>query len=169
MSSHPRSDHAPRRRAGIAWFTGLALALITLGLSGCGANTGAAEVRIASDDQMRFDIDEFTVHAGQPVRLTLEHTGEMGVEQMGHNVVILNADEDPVAFGSEVGQQGGKLENNHLPESMRDRVIAYTRVIGGGESDTIEFNAPEQAGEYPFVCTFPGHSAVMRGVMVIRG
>ena len=154
---------------------GAILGAMTLALAGCGgaetdtsADGGVAEVRIGSDDQMRFDIDEFTVSPGQQVRLTLDHNGQMSVEQMGHNVAILQAGEDPIAFGNEVGREGGNMDNEYVPESMRNRVVAFTRMIGGGESDTIEFTAPDETGEYPFVCTFPGHFSIMRGVMIVE-
>jgi azurin len=40
-------------------------------------------------------------------------------------------------------------------------------MIGGGESDTITFDAPE-AGTYVFLCTFPGHYQVMRGEFIVE-
>lgn len=46
-------------------------------------------------------------------------------------------------------------------------VIAYTKLIKGGESDTITFDAPT-LGEYPYVCTFPGFYTRMRGVLTIK-
>ena len=46
-------------------------------------------------------------------------------------------------------------------------VIAYTRLIGGGESDTIVFTI-EKPGVYIYLCTFPGHSQLMRGKLLIE-
>jgi azurin len=45
------------------------------------------------------------------------------------------------------------------------RVIAHTKVVGGGQSDTIKFpaSALKKGGDYTFICTFPGHSALMKG------
>lgn len=170
---HPRFRHS---LTGFTLLIGAVLSIGTIGLAGCGggsdasntaASDGVAEVHINSDDQMRFDLEQFTVQPGQTVRLTLVHTGQMAVEQMGHNVVILGAGEQPVAFGTEIGREGGNMSNEYVPESMRDRVVAFTRMIGGGESDTIEFTAPDQAGEYPFICSFPGHYSIMQGVMIV--
>ena len=53
-------------------------------------------------------------------------------------------------------------DTEYIPEG--DETYAYTKMIGG-ESDTITFDAPE-AGTYVFLCTFPGHYQVMRGVIV---
>jgi azurin len=46
-------------------------------------------------------------------------------------------------------------------------VIAATKLLGPGENETLTFTAPEP-GDYQFVCSFPGHFAMMRGIMVVR-
>lgn len=126
------------------------------------------ELTIEGNDLMQFNEDRFTVEAGQMVRLTLEHVGQLGVAQMGHNVVILEQGEDVFGFGTTVIEGGGSLENDFLPMEVRDRVIAFTEMIGGGESTTVEFKAPEEPGDYPFLCTFTGHFAQMNGVFVVE-
>ena len=133
------------------------------------AATGeVAQITIGALDLMQFTQREFEVQAGQTVELTLEHRGQLPVQAMGHNVVILPAGEDYMAFSSRVISEGGSIDNEYLPESMRADVIAYTRMIGGGESDTITFTAPDTPGEYPFLCTFPAHANLMNGVMTVR-
>ena len=56
-------------------------------------------------------------------------------------------------------------ENEYI--SDRDQVIAHTKLIGGGESDTITFDAPEK-GTYEFICSFPGHYMSMKGKLIIK-
>ncbi len=131
-------------------------------------DAGVAQVTIGSTDQMQYTVREFTVEAGQAVELTLVHEGRLAAQVMGHNVVILQPGEDYMAFGGQVMIEGGSMDNDYLPESMREQVIAYTRMIGGGETDTISFTAPETPGEYPFLCTFPGHFGAMNGIMIVR-
>lgn len=128
---------------------------------------GVAQVRIGGTDSMQYTLREFEVEAGQSVELTLTHQGRLGAQVMGHNVVILTPGNDPVAFGARVMEQGGSPENDYVPQSLRDMVVAYTGIVGGGESVTISFTAPEEAGSYAFVCTFPGHYAAMNGVMTV--
>lgn len=127
------------------------------------------EITIEGDDRMRFDTDRFTVGAGQMVRLTLEHVGNLPAANMGHNVVIIQEGEDPVSFGSDANSEGADFPNEFVPEPVRDRVIAYTAMIGGGETATVEFQAPEEPGEYPFLCSFPGHFSQMNGIMEVEG
>lgn len=129
---------------------------------------GTARVTIGSTDQMRYTVQEFAVDAGQEVELTLVHEGRLALNVMGHNVVILPAGEDYIAFSRRVMSEGGSIDNEYLPESMRDGLIAYTSMIAGGDTDTIRFTAPEEPGDYPFLCTFPGHFGVMNGVMTVR-
>jgi azurin len=129
---------------------------------------GVARLTIGSTDQMRYTINAFAVEAGQEVELTLVHEGSLPINVMGHNLVILQAGENTTAFSGQVMGSGGSLENDYLPESLRDGLVAYTQLIGGGESDTIRFTAPDAPGDYPFLCTFPGHSVLMNGVMTVR-
>ena len=58
-----------------------------------------------------------------------------------------------------------KSKNTKLREG--DEVIVYTKLLGGGESDTITFDAPEK-GYYTFLCTFPGHWGLMKGKLVVK-
>lgn len=127
-----------------------------------------AEITIEGDDLIRYNIDRFTVQPGQMVRLTLKHVGALPSQAMGHNVVILHVGDDVYEFGADVGTQGGTFANDFVPESLRDRVIAFTAMIGGGETATVEFKAPEEPGEYPFLCAFPGHFGQMNGNMVVE-
>lgn len=122
------------------------------------------EIRISGNDQMKFDKDELRVEAGQTVRLTLEHTGQLPVTAMGHNVVILTQGTDVNEFGQAAAQAGS---NDYIPESMSGSIIAHTEMIGGGQTSTVEFQAPE-AGTYTFICSFPGHYVMMQGRLIVE-
>jgi len=55
-----------------------------------------------------------------------------------------------------------------LPKSLLGDVLAHTKLLGPGESESISFTAPTIEGEYEYVCTFPGHFAMMRGSMEVK-
>jgi len=93
------------------------------------------EVTIEGNDQMRFNKDEIRVKAGQTVRLTLKHVGEMEKSVMGHNWVLLTEGTAINEFGQKAVQA---KDNDYIPEDT-DAVITHTRMIGGGEEVTIEF------------------------------
>jgi azurin len=44
-------------------------------------------------------------------------------------------------------------------------VLFATTLVDPGQTLTVQFKAPEEPGEYPYVCTFPGHWRVMNGIM----
>lgn len=119
---------------------------------------------IEGNDQMMFNKKEMKVAAGAEVTLTLKHTGKMAVEAMGHNWVLLTPGTDVATFAGEAATAG--LEADYIPKGT-DAVIVHTKVIGGGEETSITFTAPE-AGTYEFICSFPGHWAMMRGNLIVE-
>lgn len=127
------------------------------------ADGEVVELEITGNDQMQFNKNEFRVKAGQTVRLTLTHVGEMKENVMGHNWVLLEQGTDISEFGQKAV---AAADNDYIPEGG-EQIIAHTELIGGGESTTIEFTAPE-AGTYDFICSFPGHYAVMQGKFIVE-
>ncbi|MDZ4700894.1 MAG: plastocyanin/azurin family copper-binding protein [Rhodothermales bacterium] len=109
-------------------------------------------------DEMKFATTEFTVKAGTTVKLTMKNTAKSPAMQ--HNVVVLKPASDINAVGM-AGMQAGAAKQ-YVPES--DAVLFATAIAMPGETKSVEFTAPP-AGDYPFICTFPGHFALMKGVM----
>jgi azurin len=121
------------------------------------------EISITGNDQMQYNLKEMKVKAGQTVRVTLKHVGKMDKNVMGHNWVLLSSGTDIIEFGT---QAMSSKETDYIPAGT-DKVIAHTKLLGGGESDTIEFVAPA-AGTYDFICSFPGHYALMKGKFIVE-
>ncbi len=120
------------------------------------------KLEIAGNDLMQFDKKELTAAADcTQIELTLKHTGKLPATAMGHNWVLVKTPD--VSAVANAGISAG-VKNNYVPAEDK-RVMAHTKVVGGGESDTIKFStAGLKKGEaYSFVCTFPGHSAIMKG------
>jgi azurin len=113
---------------------------------------------------MQFTLTEFTVKAGDTVRVVFANMGRMPKAAMGHNVVFLNQDVDANAYAAKAALA---RDTDFIPTSEAASVLAHTKLLGPEESDTIEFVAPA-AGEYPYICSFPAHCfAGMRGVMTV--
>ncbi|PWG60995.1 azurin [Spiribacter halobius] len=123
------------------------------------------ELTIQAGDNLQYSTDEMTVSEGcGEVTVTLEHTGQLNAQQMGHNWVLVDGDWQDVA---QAGMSAGP-GNDYVPADD-ERVVAATAVVGGGESDSVTFDVSELgAGEYSFVCTFPGHSAAMNGTFIVN-
>lgn len=120
------------------------------------------DLALEGDDLMKFDKELFRVKAGETVKLTFRNVGELPKESMGHNVVILKPGTDIAAFGAEAIKA---VSNDYIPMTFRSSIVAHTALLGPGETDEIEFTL-EEAGVYPFLCSFPGHYGVMQGKIV---
>ncbi|MGK6352136.1 plastocyanin/azurin family copper-binding protein [Parapedobacter sp. DT-150] len=120
------------------------------------------EIALVGNDLMKFDKTLFRVTAGQPVKLTLTNAGEMPKESMGHNVVVVQPGTDLPAFGGEAIKAA---DTEYIPATFASSIIAHTKLLGPGESDTIEFTLADK-GVYLFLCSFPGHYGIMQGKIV---
>ncbi|MBS1764101.1 MAG: azurin [Bacteroidetes bacterium] len=128
------------------------------------APTEPAIVTLNAGDDMKYDITEIKVKAGQTVKLTLHHTGKLPITGMGHNFVLLASGVDE----NEFAQAALKAKDtDYIPADHADDIIAHTKLIGGGESTEIEFTAPEK-GTYDYLCSFPGHHAMMHGKFIVE-
>lgn len=125
------------------------------------------KVTISGNDQMKFSTKEFTVKAGEMVELEFKNVGKLPKIAMGHNIVILKEGVSAISFGGKAMQAGANA-TNALPDSVKNDVLAYSKLLGPGESELIKFKAPSKPGMHQFVCTFPGHYAMMRGIMVVE-
>lgn len=131
------------------------------------AAAGQCEVVVESDDQMKFNTSEIAIDkaACSEFKITLKHVGKMPVAAMGHNLVISTAEN---ASGV-VADGAGATANNHFVKPNDERVIAATKLIGGGEETTITVDTSKfTAGNaYEFYCTFPGHYGLMHGTVKV--
>lgn len=89
----------------------------------------------------------------------------MPVSAMGHNFVLLKQGVDLRAFGNASAQS--KAPDYDIPTELLSNIIAHTKMIGGGESVSIKFVAPAK-GTYQFLCTFPGHYGMMKGLFIVE-
>ncbi len=125
-----------------------------------------AKIQITGNDQMQFSTKAFEVTEGQKVILSFKHIGQLPAVAMGHNLVILQTGTEVPAFSAKCAPA---KDTEYIPqdEESKKQIVAHTKLLGGGESDEITFTAPA-AGEYPFICSFPGHFAIMQGVMTVK-
>ena len=110
--------------------------------------------------EMKFDKKNITVQAGSWVRIKLVNEGVDPA--MLHNIVF-------VKYGTrkEVAKQSIEAgpDLQFVPKSTD--VIAYSDLADPGETVVLEFEAPEK-GNYEFICTYPGHSEIMRGYFFVK-
>ncbi|HKK12799.1 MAG TPA: azurin [Flavobacteriaceae bacterium] len=127
------------------------------------ADDNVANIVITANDQMQYNLKEIKVKAGQKVKVTLRHIGVLDKNVMGHNFVILKPGVKMADFAAKASTEKA---NDYIPEGTQD-VIAHTKLIGGGETTSIEFEAPP-VGTYTFMCSFPAHFAMMNGKFIVE-
>ena len=129
------------------------------------AEKDAITIRIKSvKEAMKFDLKEFSVPAGKSVILIFDNP-----DAMQHNLVIGKPKTMEI-----IGKAADKMitakdavEKNYVPAIPQ--VLFSTPLVNPEQSYTLKFTAPTVAGDYPFVCTFPGHWSIMNGVMKVTG
>jgi len=133
------------------------------------ANTDANDVReltIKGTDNLKFSVELIEASPGETIRMTLEVVSNMPKTAMGHNIAIVDKDADVMEF---VMQSMSAKDNEYIAPALEDQVVAFTKMIGGGETSVIEFTVPDEPGDYVFVCTFPGHYfAGMKGILRVK-
>ena len=139
------------------WF--VALALIAAAPF---ASAKTCSVAIEGNDQMQFNLKEIKVAADcTDVEVTLKHSGKFPAAAMGHNWVLVKT---PDLQGVANAGASAGLPNFYLPKGDA-RIIASTKIVGGGESTSVKFSTAklQKGGDYSFFCSFPGHWALMHG------
>lgn len=122
----------------------------------------ACKLEIAGNDQMQYDKKELAVPATcKEVTVTIHHAGQLPAAAMGHNWVLVNTP-DLTAVAN--AGMGAGLASDYVGANDK-RVIAHTKVVGGGQTASVTFStaALKPGGDYSYLCTFPGHNALMRG------
>ncbi|MCU0791471.1 MAG: azurin [Opitutaceae bacterium] len=147
----------------------LALALLTLGVTAAPAlradDPVPREIALTANDAMQFSLAELTAAPGEKIALKLTHVGKLPKTAMGHNWMLFAA--LPEAEITKLLMDAMKNAPDYLPAD-RSSILARTKLLGGGESDTVVFTAPAKPGAYPFYCSFPGHFAMMKGKLVVK-
>lgn len=139
--------------------------LIGAALAFLAATAVAKEVTVTADDTMRFSVSEIQAKVGEELTIRVENLGKLPKQAMGHNFVLLSDGADVAAFGNAAVAAAG---NEYIPtaEPFSGLVVGHTKLLGPGESDTLTVTF-EAAGSYPFLCSFPGHWALMKGTVVV--
>lgn len=144
-------------------------AYVLSGLLMAGAQFAQADecsLTLNSNDAMQFDQKAIVVgKACKEFTLNLAHTGKLPKTVMGHNWVLSKTD-DSKAVASD-GLAAG-VDNQYVKPGDA-RVIAFTKLIGGGETASVSFPVSKlTAGTaYTFFCSFPGHIAIMQGSLTL--
>ena len=124
----------------------------------------SCSVDIEASDRIAFNLHRIEVSRScAEFTVNLQHTGSLEKTLMGHNWVLTRASDQQAVANA--GVVGGLAHSFVRPGDRR--VIASTRVLGGGEADSVTFPVSllEADQQYLFFCSFPGHAALMKGTL----
>ena len=112
--------------------------------------------------QLRYTPEAFAVKPGSTIRLNFKNSDEMI-----HNFILAKGDGKTIDKLAEsalkLGEKG--MEMGFVPKDPS--ILASIGLVQPGKNASVEFTAPKEKGDFPYVCTFPGHSLTMRGIMKV--
>ena len=110
-----------------------------------------------------FSKTSLTAKSGKWLKISFNNT-----DNMPHNLVIIAPGTyDAVGQATDLMMaKPGAAVRNYIPEDAK--VIAQTPMVLPGRKYDLIFQAPEQPGRYPFLCTFPGHWRLMKGELIVQ-
>jgi len=127
----------------------------------CG--TPPQEVRLETATGLQFAQKELRVKAGKGVALTV-----VNPDSMPHNWVLTKPDalERVALLSAKMAAEPDAYARHYVPDSPD--ILCHTRLLDAGKKTTVYFDAPKVPGRYPYLCSFPGHAQIMRGVLIVE-
>lgn len=162
-------DHRITRRHWLrmaASFAGVTLLSGTISAcSKAGGKTGDNVTQLSlgcKGEELAFDHVTLTAPAGATVELIFHNRSN----HLQHNWVLANGG-DEVAMAIYEAAMAAGVKQRWLPPASA-QIIAHTPLVNSGKRATITFQTPTQAGDYSYLCTFPGHFlAGMKGTLTL--
>lgn len=146
----------------------LIFALLFTGTVITNAQAPAEDVRtieIKGMDNMKFDIESIEATAGEVIKIVYTTKSNFPKTAMAHNVVVMDKDADVQAFANASARA---RDTDYIAPGFEDSIIAATDLAGGGETVEVTFTVPTEAGDYEYICSFPGHyGAGMKGILKV--
>jgi len=111
---------------------------------------------------MKFDKELFQVKAGSTIQIIF-----LNPDFMQHNFVLAkpNTLEKVGAAADKLAQDPNGAKVNYIPKIPE--ILQAMPLVNPEGKFTLTFKVPAVAGDYPYVCTFPGHWRIMKGVMKV--
>lgn len=144
----------------------LVLPLLMMAQASLANDPGVKVVEMEGTNQLKFTVTRIEARPGQKIKVVLTTVSRLPKMAMAHNFVLLKANADATAVANASARAS---DNKYIAPGMKDQILAFTGLAGGGETVEITFTAPDKPGEYEYICTFPGHYAAgMKGVLTVK-
>ncbi len=146
---------------------GILVVLISIMTQSVAHSAEAAKtVAIVANDTLRFSVTTIKASPGETIHVQLLNKGTIPKAVMGHNWILLDGEAEANSYATAALSA---REDNYQPKALASHVLAVIPLLGPGEVGDVTFHAPTTPGQYPFICSFPGHfSAGMRGELIVK-
>ena len=128
-------------------------------------NKNLLEVKIEClKERMLFDVEKIAVKKNQPIKLQF-----FNPDATPHNFVLVepnSLEEIGLAANSMASDPIAAKKGEFIPKNSK--IIVHSRMLKQDENEVLRFKAPSKAGEYPYLCTFPGHWTIMKGILHVK-
>ena len=111
-------------------------------------------------ERMLYDVTELTVKPGKKVKLTFANP-----DFMPHNILLVKPGTENDIGLKAMALGAGGFSVSYVPESSD--ILWSSKLVDHGKEQVIEFTAPDEEGAYPYICSFPGHHLLMRGILYV--
>lgn len=120
----------------------------------------ATTLTVEVSDAMQFSTTALTAKTGTPVKLVLKSSATNAA--MKHNLIVVQpgTDAEVNTAALAAGEAGGFIPQGN------PNIVANTPTAAPGQTVEVTFTAPAP-GEYPYICTTPGHYPVMKGILTV--
>lgn len=146
--------------------TAVLLVMCTFFLSANAFAQSAKVIKMEGHDTMKFSKEKITASPGQKITVKLTTVSKLPPAAMSHNFALLKQSTDAKAFSMSSAKYN---DNEYIDPDKENEVIAHTGMASGGETVEVTFTAPKKAGDYTYVCTFPGHYiSGMKGTLTVK-
>jgi azurin len=156
--------------------TPILAALIATGLLGLGASRQVAAkdtvgespqvIEVRTDSSFAFQPGTLTAKRGQLIVVRVYNDIDPATSEMPHNLVVLEPNSDVDAFAT--AAMSASMDSGFMPQSLAPQVVASSPLIYPGNVHELRFTVPDEPGDYPILCSFPGHCILgMRGVLTV--
>jgi azurin len=131
-------------------------------------------IKPAAENPMMFDKMELTVKPGQKVKVIFDNPLQPNVPGLPHNWVLVKPGKEAVVGNAALAMAADPkaMQKHYIPTgadgALHPDIIAHTILSQPGSKAEVEFTAPAEAGDYPYLCTFPGHFLLMKGTLHVK-
>jgi azurin len=115
-------------------------------------------------ERMLFDVETISAKKNQPIKLQF-----LNPDVTPHNFVLVepnSLEEIGLAANKMASDPSAAKKGEFIPGNSK--IIVHTKMLKQDEKEVLRFKAPSKAGEYPYLCTFPGHWTIMKGILHVK-